>query len=67
MSLATPADILEYWFGDTGDWLAVTERNGPRWFQRGHELDAEIASRFGDTVAAARAGELDARRSPAWR
>ena len=37
MTLATPAEILEFWFGD---------RVRPLWFERDAQLDAEIRRRF---------------------
>jgi uncharacterized protein (DUF924 family) len=50
-----PLDVLEFWFG-TG-----RERGKPRpqWFRKDEAFDALIRSRFGETHAAARAGQLE--------
>lgn len=47
----SPDDVLALWFGP-GDQMK-------RWFARDAAFDAALAERFGDDVAAARAGELD--------
>ncbi|RTQ99360.1 DUF924 family protein [Halomonas nitroreducens] len=44
-----PTTVLDFWFGE----LAPSQ-----WFRKDPELDAEIARRFRDTLAAARRGEL---------
>lgn len=52
--MATPRDILNYWFdsGPGRDRLAI-------WFGGGKETDDEIKERFGDDVEAALIGQLD--------
>lgn len=51
-----PADaVLAFWFGKP-----VAEAVRPAWFRKDPAFDAEIAARFGTTVEAALAGELDA-------
>ena len=54
MAVATPADVRRFWFGD-GGWS-----HARLWFEAGTSLDEEIRERFGDTLEAALAGELDA-------
>ncbi len=49
---ATPAQVLDFWFG-AGD--AVDRR----WFAGGETFDREIGERFGATIDAALAGDLD--------
>lgn len=54
-----PEDVLDFWLGGDvpgGSWRAQTER----WFGGGPALDAEIRARFGEAVAAALRGRLDA-------
>jgi uncharacterized protein (DUF924 family) len=52
-------EVLDYWFGPLADGFADAAHRR-RWFAGGAEMDAEITRRFGDLVAAARAGSLDA-------
>lgn len=56
-AMATPADILAFWFG-------ATEADRPdavaRWFRKDDAFDAEIRTRFGGVIEAASRGELDA-------
>ena len=49
MTVAGPAEILEFWFSD---------RVRPLWFERDAELDAEIRRRFAETHKAALNGQL---------
>lgn len=46
----TPADVLDFWFDSAGE---------ARWFEQSDAFDAIIRERFGETLAAARRGELD--------
>ena len=48
---ATPADVLDFWFDSATEAL---------WFERSDAFDASIRKQFGDTLAAALRGELDA-------
>jgi uncharacterized protein (DUF924 family) len=47
----TPVDVLDFWFAAA---------NEPFWFKRDGAFDAHIRKHFGDTLAAASQGELDA-------
>jgi uncharacterized protein (DUF924 family) len=51
--IATPPDVLEFWFG------AVPHRSRAIWFGKDPAFDAEIRARFGATVAVALDGGLD--------
>lgn len=51
-ALATPGEVLAFWFGDV-------DAPDARWFNGGAAFDAEIARRFGATIDAAVAGTLD--------
>ena len=48
--LATPADVLDFWFDSTAQ---------ARWFARDDAFDAQIRDHFGATLAAATRGALD--------
>ncbi len=52
-TVATPRDVLDFWFGTADAFDA-------RWFNGGQAFDREIGERFGATIDAALAGELDA-------
>ena len=52
--MTTPNDVLDYWFPDD------QARANAMWWGKDPALDAEIGARFGDTLRAAKAGELDA-------
>jgi uncharacterized protein (DUF924 family) len=58
--IATPAEILAFWFGPLDEYGNVVEDKTPMWWQKHDEIDAEIRARFEATVQAARRGELDA-------
>lgn len=51
--MSTADDVLEFWFPRD------RERANKLWWGKDAALDAEIRERFGATLAAARAGELD--------
>ena len=51
--IATPPDVLEFWFG------AVPHRSRAVWFGKDPAFDAEIRARFGATVAAALDGAFE--------
>jgi uncharacterized protein (DUF924 family) len=51
MALASDAEILRFWFSDRARAL---------WFESDESFDQELRSRFGETLAAAARGELDA-------
>lgn len=56
-----PADVLDFWFGP----LDVRGRARAEWFRKDAAFDAQIRSRFGATLAAAAARELEAWRASA--
>ena len=51
--VTTPDDVLEFWFPPD------STRANAMWWGKDPRLDAEIRERFGPTLAAAKAGELD--------
>ena len=59
-NIATPAEILDFWFGPLDDHGNTLEEKAPLWWQKQDATDAEIAARFESTVQAAMRGELDA-------
>ncbi|WP_346836654.1 DUF924 family protein [Microbulbifer sp. SAOS-129_SWC] len=62
--MTQPADILKFWFGSEHLDAPVDPVFRQRWFRGGPQFDQQIEKAFGDTVAAALAGELtDWRRS----
>ena len=52
-------EILAYWFGDIDSHTDVDSSRSALWWKGGDDLDAEIASKFGSLVTAARQGSLD--------
>jgi uncharacterized protein (DUF924 family) len=53
--MTSPADVLDFWFGpDLAPWQLA------RWFRPDPAFDAAIRDRFGDLLAPARDGALDA-------
>jgi uncharacterized protein (DUF924 family) len=57
MSVATPEDVLEFWFGPAG---SAPLAGSTKWWTKDAAFDHEIKARFESTIAAAAAGELDA-------
>ena len=57
---ATPADVLRFWLGAHPLEPAALQRVQGQWFQKNDAFDAELRQRFLPTIAAARAGQLDA-------
>jgi uncharacterized protein (DUF924 family) len=53
---ATPADVLDFWFGVPGSAEFGTTRKA--WFEKDAAFDAAIAQRFGTTIETALAGGL---------
>jgi uncharacterized protein (DUF924 family) len=51
--MTTPDEVLDFWFP------ADQARANKLWWGKDEQLDAEIRQRFGPTLQAARAGELD--------
>lgn len=59
---ATPAEVWAWWFGPPSEaWsdAEITKRRMHVWFGGGPAVDAELSARFGATVRAALAGELE--------
>jgi uncharacterized protein (DUF924 family) len=56
--VATPAAIVEFWFGHA-DPSAAPTTPASRWWTSDPAFDAEIADRFTPTMDAARTGQLD--------
>lgn len=50
-------EVLDFWFGEIGEEVTVTDRN-KLWFRGGEETDQLIAQRFRHLVSQAGAGEL---------
>lgn len=68
MPAAHFGEVLDFWFGDNGTTEAVVARQRKLWFGKSEANDALVRERFGDTLAAAMAGELaDWQSSPAGR
>ena len=55
--IATAADVLGFWFGAEDGVAPGTQR--AEWFRKSDAFDARVRQRFGATVEAALAGELD--------
>lgn len=58
MPLASPGEILAFWFGPErdGDWAATPETIR-QWFVKDLDFDATIVARFGATIEAAIGGD----------
>lgn len=63
--LTSAREIIEFWLGDATHSPDAVEAQTERWYAGGDALDREIKSRFGDLLAAAEKGELDAWRGDA--
>ena len=59
MSMSTPDDILQFWFGGSALHTEPPEGSMQRWFMGGAVLDDEIRRRFADTHQRAASGALD--------
>lgn len=59
-TVATPAEILAWWFGPPATSSAELHAKIERWFLGGALLDDEVRERFGPTIDRALAGDLDA-------
>lgn len=57
--MATPSEILQFWFGTDQLEASVDEALQQRWFTRDEAFDQEIEERFGHLVESAIAGDLD--------
>jgi uncharacterized protein (DUF924 family) len=52
--------VLSFWFEPRATSKEGADLLGKRWFNGGEALDRELLGRFGEAIAAARRGELDA-------
>lgn len=57
--LATPDDVLDFWFGETGSATEIAGRQGKLWFAKSAANDARVLELFADTLVAAGQGTLD--------
>ena len=55
----SPATVLDFWFGSTGDDTATAQAQQKLWWSKTEEVDADIRNRFGGLVEAAASGQLD--------
>ena len=53
-------EVLRFWLGAYPVQDAVMQQVLGQWFQKNEEFDRELEQRFGATIEAARAGQLDA-------
>jgi len=60
MSLVTSDEVLAFWFGPPG---SAPLSSSTKWWTKDAAFDQEIGARFGSTMTAAAAGELDAWKS----
>ncbi|MGV3523412.1 MAG: DUF924 family protein [Candidatus Sericytochromatia bacterium] len=58
MSLPTPEDVMDYWFGSPAQPLSASQQF-ERWFGSDAAQDNALRERFGPLLAAAEAGELN--------
>lgn len=54
-----PEHVLDFWFGPRASAADTAARQGKLWFGKSEENDRLVSDRFGDTLTAARAGQLD--------
>jgi len=59
-SLASPEEVLEFWFGKAATTEAEVMEHARRWFAGGAAMDADVKTRFVATIEAALTGTLDA-------
>lgn len=57
--IATPADVLDFWFGPPGRATEVSGRQRALWFGKSAANDRAVAERYTATLEAAAAGRLD--------
>ena len=48
--IPTPADVLDYWLGNTPNSVDGLEEKHKLWFGKSQETDAEIRKRFGELL-----------------
>jgi uncharacterized protein (DUF924 family) len=57
--VATPEDVLDFWFGQPGPAADVAARQRALWFGKSVANDQLVTERFAGTLIAAGAGQLD--------
>ena len=55
-----PDDVLSFWFGSIADDGSCAPEFEKRWWSKDPAFDRQVTETFGDAIAAAEAGELDA-------
>ena len=55
----SPQDILFFWFGPSGDAVAMANRQSALWWSKDERIDADMRERFETTVRTAADGHLD--------
>lgn len=65
MDATSQQEVLGFWIGSPEPSFEELDRRITLWFEAGPEVDAEIASRFGNLFRAARDGRLEAWESSA--
>lgn len=58
--MTTAQDVLDFWFGELSDDGTAAPSIAARWFTKDPAFDAALRERFGETLARAERGELDA-------
>jgi uncharacterized protein (DUF924 family) len=56
--VATPDDVLDFWFGAPGSGAEIAARQRPLWFAKSAANDQIVVARFAETLVAAGQGEL---------
>lgn len=57
--IATPEDVLDFWFGQPGPAADVAARQSKLWFGKSAANDQQVTERFAGTLIAAGSGKLD--------
>jgi uncharacterized protein (DUF924 family) len=58
-AMASPEDILQFWFGTSADDAEVIQAKSSLWWHKSPETDRRITERYGDDLERAIRGELD--------
>ena len=56
--VATPDEVLDFWFGAPGSATEIAARQRPLWFAKSAANDQIVVARFAETLGAAGQGEL---------
>ena len=57
--MATPEDILHFWFGEFESLSSISTANQALWFKKDPEFDHQIQTRFSDALNQANSGAFD--------